>query len=182
MHLKAYSKSRKITLHKLGELCQAVLNETPGCLSEEQTLQLDAALANAAKQVTALLPEVATEPAEDKEISSSLTQAQQPSLSPSNARTVIGIIGEDTLRRNIAIFLTHHISNLQKLRHAHDEILFRFEQDVYRDTSDTFGRITRNLANAHSGIDKIIHPQTPEEEAYFAECLKLAEEFLSTES
>lgn len=182
MNSKQYAKERKLTLKQFNDLAKLILGTVPASLDEEQIANLDAALAQAAEQVNRLPESVSTEEPDLRETAEAapLVTADSKDIAASGTATqVIALLGEDMLRRNIAIFLTHHIRSLQQIQETHKVILGKFEQQVYSETAETFARMTRNMQSSLSDIDKITHPQSPEDEQLYHDYLQLVDEFLS---
>ncbi|MHC5730518.1 MAG: hypothetical protein ACYTXY_41710, partial [Nostoc sp.] len=149
MNHKEDAKSRKLTLKQFNDLSKLVLDAVAnGSLDDEQIAKLDAAIAAAAEQVNAL-PEgnspaeaIAGElPQEPSQEAIALATSGNNGLGTSNNTQVIEILGEDLLRRNMAIFMTHHIRSLQRIAETHKAILNKFEQEVYNETAETFARM-----------------------------------------
>lgn len=180
MNSKHYAKERKLTLKQFNELATLILGSVPASLEEEQIARLDAALAEAAQQVNAL-PEVGTEAlgAQEAEPAPLATADSNTIAASGTTPQVIELLGEDMLRRNIAIFLTHHIRSLRQIQETHKTILGKFEQQVYTDTADTFARMTRNVQSSLSDMERLTHPQTAEDEQLYTDYLQLVDEFLS---
>ncbi|MHC5853593.1 hypothetical protein [Nostoc sp.] len=181
MNSKYYARERKLTLKQFNEIAKLILGSVPASLEEEQIARLDAALAEAAQQVNAL-PEAGTEASGAQEATepAPLVTADSNRVTPSGTTPqVIELLGEDMLRRNIAIFLTHHIRSLQQIQETHKTILGKFEQQVYTDTADTFARMTRNVQSSLSDVERLTHPQTAEDEQLYTDYLQLVDEFLS---
>ncbi|MEH1849376.1 MAG: hypothetical protein V7L25_31510 [Nostoc sp.] len=163
MNSKQYARERKLTLKQFNELATLILGSVPASLEEEQIARLDAALAEAAQQVNAL-PEVGTEATDAQEATepAPLATADSNSIEASSTTTqVIELLGEDMLRRNIAIFLTHHIRSLRQIQETYKTILGKFEQQVYTDTADTFARMTRNVQSSLTGLRQKLSPNKP---------------------
>jgi hypothetical protein len=195
MNPKIYAKSRKLTLKQCNDLCKLVLEQVPVTLTETQISRLDAALAAAAEQVAALPAsdeadtQTALEEAPPSEIVAELTKAEagqadmlqvHEAKEIAQTRQVIDVLGEETLRRNVTIFLTHHIKSLQRLSETHSAILHKFEQDIYHQTGETFGRMTRHMEQTFADAERIANPQTGEDEQLYQDYLGLVNEFLST--
>ncbi|MBW4597523.1 MAG: hypothetical protein KME46_32660 [Brasilonema angustatum HA4187-MV1] len=198
MNIKTFAKSRKLTLKQVNELCNVVLEETPADLTQDHISKLDAALAAAAEKVAALPPGEEEESEKPPENEAVLTteepEAEQELTAPqgngmvvaaadeelTETAQVIEILGEDLLRRNVAIFLTHHIKSLQRLTQTHSDILHKFEQDIYAQTGETLARMTRNTEEAFNVVERIAKPQTTEDEQRYQEYLSLVSDFLST--
>lgn len=204
MNVKTYAKARKLTLKQVNDLCNVVLEQVPATLTETQISRLDAALAAAAEKVAAL--PAANEPEDTTGAESSgdampsgliaeLTDDKEPAAgqedtlsrlddSPSvnmvQTNQVIEVLGEDLLRRNVTIFLTHHIKSLQRLSETHNAILSRFEEDIYHQTAETLGRMTRNVETAFATAERIANPQTKEDAQLYQDYLNLVNDFLST--
>ena len=148
----------------------------PADLTDEQAMQLDAALANAARDLAALPPGEAEDATFQEAETAALAESAPEALE--ETRQVIDIIGEADLRRHVGLFLAYHLGNLQKVQQAHEEKLFQFEQGVYRQTGETFQRMTRNMNAAYGDLDRLLHPKTPEDHAYLEECLRDVEDYL----
>lgn len=181
MNSKHYARQRKLTLKQFNELATLILGSVPASLEEEQIARLDAALAEAAQQVNAL-PEASTEATDAQEAAepAPLAMADSNTIVASGTTTqVIELLGEDMLKRNIAIFLTHHIRSLRQIQETHKTILGKFEQQVYTDTADTFARMTRNVQSSLSDMERLTNPQTAEDEQLYNDYLQLVDEFLA---
>lgn len=184
MNLKQYAKSRKLTLKQLHNVCQVVLNEIPTTtLDDEQQVKLDEALAETAQKLAALPAskeeEITTQTPPEAEVEPApLATSTKPDLTAGN-RQVIDILGEDVLKRNVAIFMTHHIRTLQRVKDTHKAVLNKFEQDIYQQTGDTFARMTRNMESSFSDVERIANPQTEADEQAYQDYLKLVDDFLS---
>lgn len=181
MNSKHYARQRKLTLKQFNELAMLILGSVPASLEEEQIARLDAALAEAAQQVNAL-PEADTEASGAQEAAEPAPLAAADSnrvIAPGTTTQVIELLGEDMLKRNIAIFLTHHIRSLQQIQETHKTILGKFEQQVYTDTAETFARMTRNVQSSLNDVQRLAHPQTAEDERLYNDYLQLVDDFLS---
>ncbi|WP_375493312.1 hypothetical protein [uncultured Nostoc sp.] len=189
MNHKEYAKSRKLTLKQFNDLSKLVLGtgtSASGDLDDEQISKLDAAIAAAAEQVNALskgnspAETIAGElPQETSQEANALATSGNNGLKTSSNTQVIEILGEDLLRRNMAIFMTHHIRSLQRVAETHKAILNKFEQEVYSETAETFARMTRKMEDSFTDINRIAKPQTEEDKQLYQDYISLVEEFLS---
>lgn len=187
MNHKEYAKSRKLTLKQFNDLSKLVLGAVAnGSLDDEQISQLDAAIAAAAEQVNTL-PEgnnpaeaIAGElPPETSQEANALATSGNNGLKTSNNTQVIEILGEDLLRRNMAIFMTHHIRSLQRVAETHKAILNKFEQEVYSETAETFARMTRKMEDSFTDINRLTNQASEEDQKLYEDYLLLVDEFLS---
>lgn len=187
MNHKEYAKSRKLTLKQFNDLSKLVLHAVAnGSLDDEQTAKLDAAIAAAAEQVNAL-PEgnslaeaIAGElPQETSQEANALATSGNNGLGTSNNTQVIEILGEDLLRRNMAIFMTHHIRSLQRIAETHKAILNKFEQEVYNETAETFARMTHKMEDSFTDINRLANQGSEEDQKLYEDYLLLVDEFLS---
>lgn len=190
MNPKQYAKSRKLTLKQFNDLSKLVLGagtSAAGDLDDEQIAKLDAAIAAAAEQVNALskgnspAEAIAGElPPETSQEANALATSSNNGLKTSTSTPqVIEILGEDLLRRNMAIFMTHHIRSLQRIAETHKAILNKFEQEVYNETAETFARMTRKMEDSFTDINRIANPQTEEDKQLYQDYILLVDEFLS---
>lgn len=179
MNLKQYAKSRKLTLKQLHDVCQVVLHEIPTTVNDEQEAKLDEALAEAAQKM-AELPATRQDktPLNEQTESAPLATSPEPDLTVAN-RQVMDVVGEDVLKRNIAIFMTHHIRSLQRIKDTHKAVLGKFEQDIYQQTGDTFARMTRNMESSFLDMERLANPQSEADEQLYQDYLKLVDDFLS---
>jgi len=165
MNLKDYAKSRKLTLKQAQDLCQLVLEAVPLTLTEENITGLDEAAAAAAQQVTAL-------PAGEE--SPAALVSNTPQSVKAQTREVIAALGEDTLRQNIALFMTSRITQLQQLHATHQAILSKFEADIQYQTNAMFERLAQS-AQLSSGSQT--EPLTEADQAY-QDYLRLLDSYL----
>lgn len=188
MNHKEYAKSRKLTLKQFNDLSKLVLGAVAnGSLDDEQISKLDAAIAAAAEQVNALpednspaeaiaagelLPETSQE-------AKALATSGNNGLGASNNTQVIEILGEDLLRRNMAIFMTHHIRSLKRIAETHKAILNKFEQEVYSETAETFARMTHKMEDSFTDINRLTNQGSEEDQKLYEDYLLLVDEFLS---
>jgi len=201
MNPKQYAKSRKLTLKQFNDLSKLVLGtgtNANGDLDDDQIAKLDAAIAAAAEQVNAL-PE-SNNPAEaiageestethqttkqtaNQEANALATSSNNGLKTSTNTSQVIEILGEDLLRRHMAIFMTHHVRSLQRIAETHKAILNKFEQNVYNETAETFARMTRKMEDSFSDINQIANPQTEEDKQLYQDYISLVDEFLSPQN
>lgn len=187
MNHKEYAKSRKLTLKQFNDLSKLVLGAVAnGSLDDEQIAKLDAAIAAAAEQVNALSegnsPAEANAgelPPETSQEVNALATSANNGLGTSNNTQVIEILGEDLLRRNMAIFMTHHIRSLQRVAETHKAILNKFEQEVYSETAETFARMTRKMEHSFTDINRLTNQASEEDQKLYEDYLLLVDEFLS---
>lgn len=173
MNLKDYAKSRKLTLKQAQDLCRLVLEEVPLALTQENIAGLDEAAAAAAQQLAAL-------PAGEEAIASSpapLVSNAPAQPVTSQTRKVIAALGEDTLRQNIALFMTSRITQLQQIHATHQAILTKFEADINYQTNAMFERLAQS-AQLPSGSQ--IEPLSEADQAY-QDYLGLLDSYLSRE-
>lgn len=181
MNSKQYARERKLTLKQFNELSTIIFGTAPASLEEEQITRLDAALAEAAQQVNAL-PQASTQETDAQEAAepAPLATVDSNSIEANSTTTqVIELLGEDMLRRNIGIFLTHHIRSLRQIQETHKTLLGKFEQQVYTDTAETFARMTRNVQSSLNDRERLTYPQTIEDEQLYNDYLQLVDEFLA---
>lgn len=153
--------------------------DTPEDETTEAELQAEATINGA--EITDPVTDNPTQEETNTQIpsdSTSLVNSNGNGITP-QTREVIEILGEETLKRNVAIFMTHHIRSLQKLSQTHTAILHKFEQNIYEETSATFERMTRNLDQGFNTAQRIGNPKAQEDEQLYQDYLSLVNDFLS---
>ena len=161
------------------DFCKTVLEvtEAPDDLTDDQIEKLETTLRQATEQVA--LP-----PGPDADNSPARIVTTDPA-SLDKTQQVIENIGVEHLQRHAMMYLAQHRRFLQRIGQVQDEMLLKFEQEVYGRTANSFDKMTREMETAFNGVlsdsERISNPQTTDDATFYQDYLTLVDEFLTTD-
>ena len=179
MKSKDVCKRLNITPQQLKDSCWTVLNEveTPDNFTEEQVNALEAAKKQEAERAS--LPPGT----QQEEPASGIVTADRSGIEGTQQQ-MIDMNGAEVLQRHLVINLANTKRDLQTFSDIQEQQLFQWEQNNYKNISETIDRATRNTHSAMSGasadMQRILNPKTGEDDKLYQEILALTDELLNS--